>query len=114
MALKRPAHKEQHLCTDKAYDASEVREFAASEGYTTHIKVNPRKKDSTKLSDQSSQQRGSHGEAHPARRWVVERTISWLTKRRSLRTRWSKKAENWLALIQLACAHILLNLAVFG
>jgi hypothetical protein len=37
-----------------------------------------------------------------------------LTKRRSLRTRWSKKAQNWLALIQLACAHILLNLAVFG
>jgi putative transposase len=51
---------------------------------------------------------------HPARRWIVERTISWLVKRRSLRTRWSKKAENWLALVQLACAHILLNLAVFG
>jgi len=48
------------------------------------------------------------------RRWVVERTISWLVKRRSLRTRWSKKAQNWLALIQLACAHVLLNLAVFG
>ena len=44
----------------------------------------------------------------------IERTISWLVKRRSLRTRWSKKAENWLALVQLACAHILLNLAVFG
>jgi hypothetical protein len=44
----------------------------------------------------------------------IERTISWLTKRRSLRTRWSKKAENWLALVELACAHILLNLAVFG
>lgn len=42
---------------------------------------------------------------------VVE---AWLSKRRSLRTRWSKKAENWLALVQLACAHILLNLAVFG
>jgi len=27
---------------------------------------------------------------------------------------WSKKAENWLALVELACAHILLNLAVFG
>ena len=48
------------------------------------------------------------------RRWVAERTISWLTKRRSLHTRWSKKAENWLALIQLACAHVLLNLAVSG
>jgi putative transposase len=44
VALKRPAQKEQHLCADKAYDASEVREFAASEGYTTHIKVNPRRK----------------------------------------------------------------------
>jgi putative transposase len=112
VALKRPAQKEQHLCADQAYDASDVREFAASEGYTTHIKVNPRKKDSTEPSDQSSQQRDSHGEPHPARRWVVERTISWLTKRRSLRTRWSKKAENWLALIQLACSHVLLNLAV--
>jgi putative transposase len=114
IALKRPAQKEQHLCADKAYDASEVREFAASEGYTTHIKVNPRKKDSTESSGQSSQQEDSDGELHPARRWVVERTISWLVKRRSLRTRWTKKAQNWLALIQLACAHILLNLAVFG
>src|SRR5215208_4101642 len=114
VALKRPAHKEQHLCADKAYDASEVREFAASEGYTTHIKVNPRKKEATESSGQSSHQEDSHGELHPARRWVVERTISWLTKRRSLRTRWSKKAENWLALIQLACAHVLLNLAVLG
>jgi putative transposase len=114
IALKRPAQKEQHLCADKAYDASDVREFASSGGYTTHIKVNPRNKDSTESSGESPQRKDSHGEPHPARRWVVERTISWLTKRRSLRTRWSKKAENWLALVQLACAHILLNLAVFG
>jgi putative transposase len=83
-------------------------------GYTTHIKVNPRKKDSTEPSGQSSKQKDSPGKLHPARRWVVERTISWLIKRRGLRTRWSKKAQNWLALIQLACAHVLLNLAVFG
>jgi hypothetical protein len=45
----------------------------------------------------------------------VERTIfSWLSKGRGLRTRWARKAENWLALVELACAHILLNLAVFG
>jgi putative transposase len=114
IALKRPAQKEQHLCADQAYDASDVREFASSGGYTTHIKVNPRTKDSTESSGESSQRKDSDGEPHPARRWVVERTISWLTKCRSLRTRWSKKAENWLALIQLAYAHILLNLAVFG
>jgi putative transposase len=114
IALKRPAYKEQHLCADKAYDASDVREFASSSGYTTHIKVNPRKKASTESSGGPSQEEDSHGEPHPARRWVVERTICWLTKRRSLRTRWSKKAQNWLALVQLACAHILLNLAVLG
>ena len=115
IALKRPAQKEQHLCADQAYDASEVREFASSGGYTTHIKINPRKKkEATESSGESPQRKDFQEELHPARRWVVERTISWLTKRRSLRIRWSKKAENWLALVQLACAHILLNLAVFG
>jgi hypothetical protein len=51
---------------------------------------------------------------YPARRWVVERTFSWLAKRRSLRTRWSKKAANWLALVQFATAHILFDMAFFG
>jgi putative transposase len=32
IVLKRPANKERHLCADKAYDASEVREFASSRG----------------------------------------------------------------------------------
>src|SRR5918994_1090522 len=54
IALKRPAQKEQHLCAEKAYDGSEVREFASSEGgYTTHIKVNPRKKAATEWSGRS-------------------------------------------------------------
>ncbi len=113
VAVKRPAHKEQHLCADKAYDATDVREFVASEGYTAHIKVNPRSK-GAESSGEPSREKVSLEKLHPARRWIVERTISWLTKRRSLRTRWSKKAGNWLALVQLACAHILLNLAVFG
>lgn len=115
--IKRPAHKEQHLCADKAYDAQDVREFVVGEGYETHIKVNPRRtKDDARPEEEgeSEQKEDFCEKIHPARRWVVERTISWLTKRRSLRTRWSKKAENWLALIQLACAHILLNLAIFG
>jgi len=116
LLIKRPANKEQHLCADKAYDATDVREFVSSEGYTAHIKVNPRrtKGGGEESSGESSQQYISPKKPHPARRWVVERTISWLTKRRSLRTRWAKKAENWMALVQLACAHILLNLAVFG
>ena len=83
----------------QSLDATDVREFAASGGYMTHIKVNPRKKSAAESSDESSREKGSSGKLHPARRWMVERTISWLTKRRSLRTRRSKKAENWLALV---------------
>jgi putative transposase len=112
--VKRPAHREQHLCADKAYDATDLREFVASEGYTAHIKVNPRRRAGCSDEEDLQQKESAWEKTHPARRWVVERTISWLTKRRGLRTRWSKKSENWLALIQLACAHVLLNLAVFG
>ncbi|MCA1738829.1 MAG: IS5 family transposase [Actinobacteria bacterium] len=113
---KRPAGRsqEQHLCADKAYDADDLREFLASAGYLTHIKINPRRKDLAEGCAEHPQNDESSKRIHPARRWVVERTISWLVKRRSLRTRWAKKAGNWLALVQLACAHILLNLAVFG
>jgi len=109
LLVKRPAQKEQHLCADKAYDSDDLREFSASRGYEAHIKVNPRRKNVRLPANEGSTRR-----VYPARRWIVERTISWLIKRRSLRTRWSKKAGNWLALVQLACAHILLNLAVFG
>ena len=114
VALKRPAHKEQHLCADKAYDAVDVREFVASEGYIAHIKVNPRRTARGSDEEDLHEKESAGQKTHPARKWVVERTISWLTKRRSLRTRWAKKAGNWMALVQLACAHILLNLAVFG
>jgi putative transposase len=111
---KSPAQREQHLCADKAYDSDDLREFLASAGYIAHIKVNPRRKDLAEDGADHQSNDEPPKRIHPARRWIVERTISWLTKRRSLRTRWAKKAENWLALVQLACAHILLNLAVFG
>jgi putative transposase len=115
VVTRSPAQKEQHLCADKAYDSDDLREFLASAGYEAHIKVNPRRKGLAEGGEaKHSPNDGSSKRIHPARRWIVERTISWLVKRRSLRTRWSKKAENWLALVQLACAHILLNLAVFG
>jgi putative transposase len=115
MIRKRPAGRsqEQHLCTDKAYDVDDLGEFAASAGYIAHIKVNPRTKGAAEGAERSPAEQGPK-EVYPARRWVVERTISWLTKRRSLRTRWAKKVGNWQALVQLAYAHILLNLAVFG
>lgn len=43
------------------------------------------------------------------RRWLVERLFAWLMKSRRLVTRYEHKAENFLGLLQLACALILLR-----
>lgn len=40
----------------------------------------------------------------PARRWVVERTLVWLSKCRALLIRYDKHSANFLGLLQLACA----------
>ena len=41
---------------------------------------------------------------YPARRWVVERTLAWLSKCRAVLVRYDKKASNYLGVLQLACA----------
>lgn len=43
---------------------------------------------------------------HRARRWVVERTHSWMNRFRRLLVRWEKKADNYLRLLHLVCTHI--------
>jgi transposase len=104
-----PEEVEQHLCADKGYDYEDVHQVVAQESYVCHIKH--RRKRNEPLVEECP----IPGELrYPARRWVVERTLGWLCKRRSLKVRWCKKCENWLALIQLACAHILLDQAIFG
>jgi transposase len=109
IVVPRPKHKRQHLCADKGYDYDDVHEFVEQARYIAHIKHRRRR------GEPVIEQCPIPGETqHPARRWVVERTLGWLTKRRSLRVRWCKKFENWQAFIQFACAHILFNLAFYG
>ena len=43
------------------------------------------------------------------RRWKIERMFSWLYNFRRLVVRWEYHAENYLGLLQLACAVILLR-----
>jgi putative transposase len=105
---KRPGGK-QHFCADRAYDAADVHEFVSEAGYEAHIKHRRRRNEPV-----AAEEGGPGEHRHPARRWVVERTLSWLAKRRSIKLRWCKKAQNWLALVQFACAHILCDLAIFG
>jgi len=90
--------KRQHLCLDAAYDSEWAREEVAARGYEAHIRKRDRGRE-----DQ---------ERHPgarARRWVVERTHSWLNRSRRLLLRWEKKTENYLAFIHLACAQLIFS-----
>ena len=41
------------------------------------------------------------------RRWRIERLFAWLMRCRRLVTRYEQKAENFLGLVQLACARLL-------
>jgi transposase len=41
------------------------------------------------------------------RRWKIERLFAWIFRCRRLVTRYEQKAENFLGLLQLACARIL-------
>ncbi len=82
----------QHLCLDGAYDTPQGREAVEAGQYTPHIR---HKKDPKK--------RGAKSKGYKPRRWVVERTIAWLSKCRGLLIRYDKKDTNYLGLLQLAC-----------
>ena len=41
-----------------------------------------------------------------ARRWVVERTHSWMNRFRRILIRWEKRPDTYLAMLHLACALI--------
>ena len=85
----------QALCLDGGYAYPWVYELAAGRGYTAQIR---------RRSDELELKRTTPG--WRARRWVVEACHSWLNRNRALLTRWSKKPENHLALLQLACGLI--------
>ncbi len=94
----------QHLCLDKGYDFDEVRELVARYGYTAHIRT----RGEERLEKQVIP-------GYRARRWVVERTHSWLNRFRRLLIRWEKKVDNYLAMFHLACAWITFRASgVFG
>ncbi len=90
--------KPQHFLGDKGYDYPSVRELVARWGYTAHIPVKKR--------------RGAKAESrekipgYRARRWVVERTHSWMNRFRRLLIRWEKKVPNYKAFLHFACAWI--------
>jgi len=107
LVVERPEpteEKPQHMCLDKGYDYDEVREIIEAWGYTAHIRAR---------GEEAQEKREIPG--YRARRWVVERTHSWLNRFRRLLIRWEKKVENYLAMLHFACAWICFRAAgLFG
>ena len=87
-----PTDVVQHLCLDKAYDNPTGEAACAAGGYVAHIRrIGEEKLD------------GWGHKTHPARRWVVERTLAWLQRCRAILIRYDKKPANYEGLVQLAC-----------
>jgi putative transposase len=90
--LERP----QHLCLDLGYDNPTGAAAVEHHHYSAHL----RRIGLEKLDLATGEKR------FPARRWVVERTLAWLSKCRALLIRYDKHAANFRGLLQFACALI--------
>ncbi len=94
----------QGLCLDKGYDYDEVRAILQEFGFTAHIRA--RGEEIKELAQEAGKR---------ARRWVVERSHSWLNRFRRILVRWEKKPEHYLAFLHFACALIAFRAAgLFG
>ncbi len=93
VVVEPPEEVEQHLCLDKGYDNASSEATAEVFSYVPHIR---------RIGEEKLDEKGK--KKHPARRWVVERTLAWLCRWRGILVRYEKKARNYLAAIQLACA----------
>src|SRR5918993_615343 len=85
----------QSVCLDAGYNYQEVRDFLADFGLTAHIRSR---------GDEARELK--HKAGSRARRWVVERSHSWLNRFRRILIRWEKKPENYIGFLHFACALI--------
>jgi putative transposase len=95
MMCARPVSgRKSKLCLDLGYDYEEVRRLVHMAGFEPIIL-------SRRDEQENKKQRGAC-----ARRWVVERTHSWLNRFRRLLVRWEKCEDTYLAMLQFACGLI--------
>ena len=91
----------QGFCADAGYDSRAIRRFIEERGYEDHIK-----------SRWDEKQNLLAVPAYRARRWVCERTHSWMNRFRRLLIRWEEKKQNYQAMLHLSCAYMLWNRSV--
>ncbi len=80
----------QGLCLDKGYDYDEPRALAVEFGFTLHLRT------------RGEEIAAKREAGTKARRWVVERTHSWLNRFRRLLVRWEKRPDTYLGMLHFA------------
>lgn len=91
----KPCTVKQHLCADAGYKGKPCMEVVMERGYHPHIKQRREEAEELKATPGSK-----------ARRWVVERTHSWLNRWRKLLVSFEKTEASYVGLLSLAAALI--------
>ena len=94
---------QQHICLDKGYDYPEVYELLEKYGYTMHI---CKRGEAYNNGNKKKKKRRRMIPKYRARRWLVERTHSWMNRFRRLLIRWEKKEDNYIAILHFVCVWI--------
>ena len=104
--------RQQHLCLDKGYNSEHEEKELTKRGYILHIPIKKKKKGSNNEKDVT--QAILNVKKYSPKRWVVERTNSWHNRFRKLFTRYEKKWENYLGLVQFSCCIIIYRKIILG
>jgi transposase len=82
-----------NLCLDAGYIGAQ--KIAEDMWYKAHLRGRREERDEK-----------GHNSQYVARQWVVEACHSWLNRFRKLLVRYEKKSQNYLVLVEFACAVI--------
>ena len=108
---KRRIRIQQHLCLDKGYNSKHEEQELIKRGYILHIPLKKKKKGTN---NENVILPMPNVKKYSPKRWVVERTNSWHNRFRKLFTRYEKKSENYLGLVQLSCCIIIYRKIILG
>lgn len=95
----------EHLCADKGYSGYPAQKAIVARHYVPHVRQRGEEIEAKRRNPRSK-----------ARRWVVERTHSWLNRFRKLLVRFEKTALSFEGLLELACALIVFRqtIVIYG
>jgi putative transposase len=105
IVVGRPKVQVQHLCADKGYVGKPAEMVIVQWGYVPHVRQRGEESRAKK-----------HKRWYRPKRWVVERTHSWLNRFRKLLVRYEKLAASYEGLLEIACAIIVFqrSLSIYG